>query len=184
METANVSRYRYIHYGTDKFDPARLNGYLKNGNCPRKPVGAVIWASPAETDDWLIWCGAEEFREGSFSKSFTFTLRDPSKIIFIRNEQDLLHAIDRFSIPDSELDDYWRDVKETEGKVLAWDPIWGGPIICLDFVKMQEEGYDGIHIDAGSEYCLYWAFYGWDVNSIAIWNPDQIVVERCYNDDI
>ena len=44
----------------------------------------------------------------------------------------------------------------------------------LDFPKLYYQGYDGVEIYMASED-IYFEFYGWDVDTLLLWNPDVMI---------
>lgn len=51
-----------------------------------------------------------------------------------------------------------------------------GQMLRLDFEKMAKAGFDGMEISISKYPQLYWFLYGWDVDSICIWNPKVIIM--------
>lgn len=139
----------FIHYGHDNFD---LNKFevIKNRHGFNKPYGG-LWASPVDESKrvWKDWCLSESFHIDSLKNSFKFRLDKRSWILVIRSDKDLT-KLDKYVI---DLNMYLR---------------------IFDFEKMAMD-YDAIYVEAGSNYDLYQYLYGWDVDSILVFNPDIIV---------
>ncbi len=157
---------QYIHYGSDKFDKEWFVP-ISNRDCWIKPIGG-LWASPINSKNgWYDWC-KEEFDwcdcGGSdldfLSKSFTFSLKPGSKIIYISNIVDLrlLHDMDCC-------------IYSTNRPFLYKHEI---PVESIDYEKLLTLGYSGVEIAINS--CTYWSMYGWDCDSIVVMDPDSIVV--------
>ena len=141
----------YIHYGHTKFDKD-LFTKIKNVDCSTKPRGG-LWASDIYTKyGWKEWCNENEFRDCDKENSFTFTLSDNAKILYIESVNDLQSlpkVDDKFGINFS-----------------SW--------ILLDFEKLAEI-YDAVEVSISSDFDLYYQLYGWDCDSIVIMNPDVVV---------
>ena len=154
---------KYIHYGHTGFDPNAFN-QIQNEPMFAKPIGG-LWASPIDSPwGWKDWCDAEQFRECTEENSFTFTLSDDAKILRIYDIDDL------------------KDLPEVEGpSKFRFCTMYSIKRYYLDFEKLSEE-YDGIEVfietEEGRNGSLYWALYGWDCNSVCIFNPDIIVLEE------
>ena len=142
---------RYIHYGHTKFDK-RVFNKIKNVDCSTKPKGG-LWASDVESEHgWKEWCNENEFRDCDKENSFTFTLSDDAKILYIESVNDLE------SLP-KEKDKFGMNFS-------SW--------ILLDFEKLAEI-YDVVEVSISSDFDLYYKLYGWDCDSIVIMNPDVVV---------
>lgn len=93
----------------------------------------------------------QEFRDNSFY----FTV-DDSKILHIHTRVDI--------------EPYVKDVTP---------PDISFKIFAIDYDKIKESGYDGIELHNASTLRNDSLFYTWDVDSIAVWNPDCIrVIDR------
>jgi hypothetical protein len=170
---------QYIHYGSDKFDKEQFVPISNRGHWI-KPIGG-LWASPVDSkNNWYEWCKAEydwyelcetecdknnggEFNfvfQTYMSKSFTFSLKPGSKIIYISNIVDLrlLHDMDCCTYL-------------TNRPSLYENAI---PVESIDFEKLLSLGYVGVEISLNS--CTYWSMYGWDCDSIVVMDPNSIVV--------
>ena len=141
----------YIHYGHTKFDKD-LFTKIKNVDCNTKPRGG-LWASDINSKHgWKEWCNENEFRNCDKENSFTFTLSDDAKILYIESVNDLQSlpkVDDKFGINFS-----------------SW--------ILLDFEKLAEI-YDAVEVSISNDFDLYYQLYGWDCDSIVIMNPDIVV---------
>ena len=141
----------YIHYGHTKFDKSMFTK-IKNVDCSTKPKGG-LWASDVEAEyGWKEWCNENEFRDCDKENSFTFTLSDDAKILYIESVNDLESlpkGKDKFGLNFS-----------------SW--------YLLDFEKLAET-YDAVEVSISSDFDLYYKLYGWDCDSIVIMNPDAVV---------
>lgn len=161
-----VSRHSYIHYGADEFKPELVGPVKNDREMAGKPSGVgTLWATPIldASSDWKEY--AEEWHDRDFSKSFKFHLRNPERIFVIDSEESLTKVRSLYEKPRSSY--ILRRLVTPED-----DPVY------LDFEKMARDGWDGVEVLMCSYHQLYWHFYGWDVDSLAIWNAEQIVTEK------
>ena len=115
-----------------------------------KPYGC-FWGSRLVTDyGWIAWCEDNDFELESLKSNFQFTLAPDAKIIEIRNLEDL-KQLPLISATDFAISGQYR----------------------IDFEKLQSEGYDGVEVLI-DDFQLYQALYGWDCDSIVIWNPNCV----------
>ena len=146
----------YRHYGNDRFDRTLVKP-IKNRDTFNKPYGG-FWASRTDAEvSWREWCETEEFETQRLSKHFDFTLKDGAKVLRIKSRADLSRI-------KQEHTDWFVKSK--------WD------FVCspyLDFERLSES-FDGIEILAGSDRELYFDFYGWDCDSIVIFNADCVKI--------
>ena len=153
---------KYIHYGSDSFDPYRwvdiING---DGGFLNKPYGG-LWASAVDAKfGWYDWCKRENFSKHDLAKSFTFTLSENARILYLTpdNVWDLpitQEYIRRFGRPLP---------KEIYGSVRG-----------IDFEALSRE-YDVLDFCISKYPSMYWSLYGWDCDSVLILNKDVIRVE-------
>ena len=145
----------YRHYGNDHFDKTLVKP-IQNRDTWGKPAGG-FWASRLNAKvSWKDWCIQEDFETQRLSKHFDFTLKDDANILVITNQSDYKTLLKEHS-------DWF--VKP------RWDFI-DKPY--LDFEKLSKM-FDGIEVYAGSDNELYFDFYGWDCDSIVIFNNEKIV---------
>lgn len=134
-----------------------------------KPDGGV-WASPVNSRaGWREWCIRENWNVESLSVYTKWKLADQSKILIIDSERDVKEAYKKYNL-------------EFKGLYLESERAY------LDFWKMKNDGWDGVWLtenglmEAGKYYGImthdgkYLDLYGWDVESIVVWNVDQIVI--------
>ena len=146
----------YRHYGTtaDKF---KIDHIYKTAGL-YKPKG--LWACPEYAiDEWKEWCEGEEYYV-DLSEHFDFTLKPETKILLIKNVDDIL--------PYCKLDEIHHPFISN-----------GDPTIdkVLDLKKIYRE-FDGMEVDMGSGWSrFHWSklFYGWDVSSIVVWYLSRII---------
>lgn len=145
----------YIHYGATELHEIEP---IQNERFFTKPKGG-LWASPVDASfGWKEWCEREHFRKNSEENSFRFRVKDESKIIHLYSVKDL----DKLPKQKSEYNDE--------------------SLMCiLDFEKIQKD-YDGIELhlsdESNHDFCngLYFKLYGWDCDSILIFNEKAIEV--------
>ena len=148
-----MSRY-YIHYGSQDFDENRFIK-IHNREFSNKPIGG-LWASPSDADlSWKDWCEREEFREYKEDEYFKFKLRDNARVLEIKNKED----VDNLPKLDTSIVN----------------------IVSIDFEKLAKE-YDAIIVwmyrDNHPKFheSMYYLMYGWDCDSILVFNKDMIEV--------
>lgn len=138
--------------------------YWKN-----KPDGGV-WGSPTNSErGWEDWCTMENWNTESLHVYTKWKLKNPEKIFIINSVEDLLKAYEKYSFIPNRL--YYEKEKAYIDfhamKEDGWDGIWLTWIGQLVTREMYENlTHDGKYID----------LYGWDCESIVVWNPDQIKI--------
>ena len=151
---------RYIHYGSNEFDPDKINflAGMYGINTFSKPMGC-LWSSPIDAPyyGWKDWCENNNFHTEKLDKSFTFSLSDNAKILKIHSNEDLnrikqLDYLWTYRIP------YLSTIEEK----------------MLNFPELYFQGYDGFEIYMASND-IYFDFYGWDVDTLLIWNPGVMI---------
>lgn len=144
----------YIHYGASEFDPhfsKQHTGdeaeWMHRLNKPHRG----LWGCRKDSEyGWKEWCEDEEFRTSSLSKHFCFKLAKNAKILRLKSPYDCLKY----------------EMKPDD--IASWDRH-------LDMTKIMDE-YDGMEVlNARTETLRYRYFYGWDVDSIVVWNIDKVI---------
>ena len=152
--TNTDSRPVYIHYGSNAFDKykfkqaeTRYSG--SESNIWIKPKHG-LWASRKDSPKgWNIWITENNLSyEYPIFDSFAFKLKTNAKIFNIKSSKDL------------------QRLKEF-GVYKKHDFLYG-----IDINPLIKKGYDGIELFINSE--LYWDLYGWDCDSIILFNSDCI----------
>lgn len=146
----------FIHKGHPTFDP---NKFLKIKNIPLfvKPMGG-LWGSPIDSSlDWTSFVNGENFNKQKYIKnSFKFKLNTDSVLII-----DDAHKLDNLPHLDT------------------WETICDKPMHSfydeLDFEQLAKS-YDAMVVLISSDYKLYERLYGWDVDSVLVFNPDVVSV--------
>lgn len=146
----------YIHYGNSHFKK-ELWKPIKNKPFRNKPVGG-LWASAVDAElGWKDWSEYECFNVERLEKSFRFTLSENANVLHVYSKADLENV--PMQINSSKL------------------------IVLPNFEEMIKQGYDAIELHLSEDKAvdesdsLYWLLYGWDCDSILIFNPD-IIIEK------
>lgn len=153
----------YRHYGHKEFELEKFEE-IKNREMFVKPNGG-LWASRLTKEqkqgDWREWVDAEHFlnefgQKYARDNYFDFKLRKDAKVLTIRSSEELLQLpkIDNFRFV---------------------------PFVMLDFEKIAKE-YDAMEVlisedvDRGIGEGLYWDLYGWDCDSLLVFNKEIVEV--------
>lgn len=145
---------KYIHYGTNNFNPDLFKDIK---NCDWVKPNGGLWASDVNAPHgWKNWCEDEHFADCQKENSFTFKLKDGAKVLFVASDDDLIDL----PVIDTELSRTISSLQRFK---------------YLDFEKLAEE-YDAMEVMAGSGKGLYWALYGWDCDSLLVFNKEMIEV--------
>ena len=149
----------YIHYGHKHF-VKELFGEIRNREgFPIKPIGG-LWGSREDTKfGWKQWCEAEEFMTERLQDSFKFKL-NTDRILVISNSMQLQ------DLP-----------KNTKDEITQYFTDW----ILLDYEKLAQQ-YDAMEVLISEDYKLDYDLYGYDCDSIIVFNKD--VIEEVQEDKI
>lgn len=146
----------FIHTGHNSYDKALFNK-IRNVPLFVKPTGG-LWGSPIDSSlDWTSFVNRENFEKQKYGKSsFKFRL-NTTKILYINSVNDL----DRLP--------HLNTYENVLGKHLSssYDE--------LDFEKLAEI-YDAMVVYISADYNLYYRLYGWDVDSVLVFNPNVVEV--------
>ena len=149
-------RQVYIHYGANKFDEKKF-APIKNEPGFSKPRGG-LWCSRVDAEyGWIDWCQDEGYRISRLNKCFKFHIKENANIVRINNMNDIHNLCDGV------------ETQKLFGKKFA-----------IDFESMANRGVDAIELCTVG--CIgvdieYWdTVYGWDCQSMVIFNPDIIEV--------
>lgn len=139
----------YIHYGSYEFNPNLLVPDSRWQQRPDKPFG--LWASPVNSQNsWYDWCMSEDFHVEKLAICFKFVLADGARVLHVRSADDVK--------------------KYLIGPGIFYRLSWNYPRLYKDF--------DAVELHYGNDWGLIQdceIFWGWDVDSIVIWNPDIVV---------
>lgn len=140
----------YIHMGHSNFDKYKFKP-ITNDRDWVKPRGG-LWASPENAPyGWEAWVTDNNFTF-DLSKWFVFTLKDGARVLEITSSNQL------------------KNLPKKEG---VFSHSW----VTLDFEALTKM-YDAIQVMISSDGQLYWDLYGWDCDTLLVFNPDIIEVVR------
>lgn len=141
----------FIHLGHPKFN-LNLFQNISNDRDWVKPRGG-LWASPLTAKfGWKDWITTNNFELDKYNQdSFIFKLSDSAKILYIDTAD--------------KLDDLPKGTNIIGDMLHSW--------IVLDFEKLAEE-YDAMLVLISNDFKLYWDLYGWDCDTLLVFNPDVI----------
>ena len=145
----------YIHYGADHFDPELFKPVKNCPNWVKPEAHTGLWASPRNSErSWKTWVEAEHYGS-DLTKSFEFRISDPGKVFYIFDAPSYTLFIERYGI---------------------MNPFGGGDYTPFvpDFERMAADGFDALEISISSWPKLYDLFYGWDCDSILVFNKEAI----------
>lgn len=155
----------YRHYGHSKFDKS-LFCPISNREFSNKPYGG-LWSCPTKDVDvdWKTWSEGNDFSLDRLKEHFDFKIKDSAKILEIKDIKDL--------------DKLPRIRNERIRTLLEFDRMNSD----IDFEELAKD-YDGIMVwmyrstDISYETKLfdgmYYRLYGWDVDTLVVFNPDII----------
>lgn len=137
---------KFIHMGSDHFDKYRFVP-IKNDRDWVKPRGG-LWSSPENSPyGWESWVNDNNFTY-DLNSWFKFTLKAGAKVLEITSSKQLK------DLP-----------KGTTTLPHSW--------VVLDFEAIAKE-YDAMLVLISSDNQLYWDLYGWDCDTLLVFNPDII----------
>lgn len=146
----------YIHYGDSHFKK-KLWKPIKTKLFRNKPTGG-LWASAIDAEwGWRDWSMVNDFNTENLKESFCFTLSKSANVFHIYSKTDLKNIPMQTLLP----------------KSMAFP----------DFEELMKQGYDAVELHLSEDKAtnefdsLYWSLYGWDCDSILIFNPD-IIIEK------
>ena len=135
---------------------------------PRDRAYLTIGGGYSDVDiDWKTWSEGNDFALGKLKEHFDFKLKDSAKILEIKDIKDL-DKLPRIS-DRSQLKQYIESIDNMNSDI--------------DFEELAKE-YDGIMVwmyrskDIDKETRMfdgmYYRMYGWDVDTLVVFNPDVI----------
>lgn len=148
----------YIHYGATEFKPELFKPVM-NGSAFNKPKWDTgFWASPVNGYGWKQWNDSEHFATCDADNSFTFKLKPNSKVYVIDSNEAVENLLKHYPRPNP----YAKD-----NTIFSTDYYMNH---LIDFEKLSKD-YDALllYIKYGGRI-----FWGWDVDSLLIFNPDCI----------
>ena len=146
----------YIHYGHKHFENDKFTD-IKN-RVLNKPLGG-LWASPVDSEySWKNWNEESKVVKCQEFNSFKFTLKNNSKIL--------------------KIDSHKKACQLPIQKGFEEYDVASGAIAIIDFEKLAKE-YDAIEVLISKDYQLYWYLYGWDCDTLLVFNKE--CMEVCYD---
>ena len=150
----------YRHYGDTKFDKSKFQP-IRNKNVfgSTKPYGG-LWCSLigiTESMTWLDWCRAEGFHVDRYENAYFDIGIKPEAELLVINSHARYLTLPKYR-----------------------DPILGIQSL-LDYEQLVEYGIDALYVDFDSDHAspeLVNDFYGWDVSSLLVLNPDCVYAEE------
>ena len=141
----------YIHYSGEPFNISKFKPVV-NRPFWVKPDGG-LWASPINSDNnWYTWCRNNMYKPEKLIYSIEFDLSPDAKVLKIHNNDDLTKFLDIYN----------KSIKK----------YYTYP----DFEQMVKDGYDAIEVLINTDV-IYFKLYGWDCDTLLVFNPDVIVIE-------
>lgn len=144
----------FVHMGHRHFDAQ--NGFrpIVNRDHFVKPMGG-LWGSPVDSPyGWEEWVKDNNFNSLTGNKydgkQFSFKLTEAANVLEITSAGQL---------------DNLPQIK---------DDITSSCFVSLDFDKLAQE-YDAMIVYISADNELYWKLYGWDVDSILVFNPNVVI---------
>ena len=154
----------YRHYGADTFDKGWSYGSRENP-VNFKPRG--LWAGPVNPEtnstSWHDWCEDSEWNLEGLTQHFDFVLSDDARILQIHTPADILP----YTKPDPHA--MYMSIARIP------DPT---AKVLIDHEKLRKD-FDGMEVYFEENYNDFWwsrLFYGYDVNSLVVWNLDKVIV--------
>lgn len=152
----------YEHLGDDEIDfnyeyeQPEIGGF--------KPQG--LWASPKDSKyNWRNWCKENDFKFESLQHHFEFYLKPYAKILKVDSVDSLVKVASKYKgeeISQSRLPIYNYFSKVYTAANFQFTHY-------LDFETISKD-YDGFEVLISSDPHLYYVMYGYDVDSLIIWN--------------
>jgi hypothetical protein len=145
----------FVHYGAYCFDIERFQPVRNIGW--NKPSGGMWCSFERSPNNWARWCKNEWFRTNRLDQSFKVKIKSSARILVITSVDELLYL-----------------------------PVQNDTVspfnIKPDFEKIAK-GYDGFLFDLSSDPRLYSGLYGWDCDSLLIFNPDAFMYKYKWGED-
>lgn len=170
MREDTVRNELFIHYGTAVFDPTRFkevknrSEFIVNKPIPHTGFWATLYQSP-DMNSWKDWCEGNNFYTEKLKDFFTFFLKEDAKILEIQTQND----VDKFV-----RSKYQQKPVGYERRFYYKDQEY--PDAHPDF-EMLSKDFDAMYVKefGNVNSGTHWQFYGWDCDSLLIFNPQIIV---------
>lgn len=156
----------YVNYSPEGFDKKLFNE-ISNSKWI-KPDGG-LWACRTDSPyQWIDWCKDSDFKLDKYKVPFIFELTDTANILRIKTPEDF-NLLYPYAI------DYTTDPISFDSTNFLQRIVFRN----IDFVKMDRDGYDGVEVFPVTGHpTIQWALYGWDVDSIVLFNTHCIKTKR------
>lgn len=148
----------FIHYGHNHFNPSKWVE-IQNISNSTKPRGGLWACDELSKSNWKTFTQDADYGVDSYDEWFSFSLKPESKLLTISS------LLDVEGLP----------TLEHTSKYASDDDVY------LDFEALAKQ-YDVVEILASKDD-LYFAFYGWDIDSILVMNKDVIQEINFGSDD-
>lgn len=150
----------FTTYGRPEFKPEYFRPII---NRPQwnKPTGG-LWASvDGSPDSWKEWVLGENFYPEQLEEGFSFKISPEAKILKIYSVDDLSEI--RLQNRKTFFNDFSRTL-----------------VKAPDFEELATK-YDGIWMSISEDRRLYMEMYGWDCDSLLLFNKDVMEDIKCLN---
>lgn len=141
---------KYIHYGSSKFDINKFNHINYKDVFPIRTIKPYggLWASPVDSS----W----NWYDWCICNDFNLKALNEYFKFELKNDAKVLYV--------NSIDDIKKYYINTYGHNY------------IDFEYILFDHYDAMEVTMNSE--TYHALYGWDVDSLVVFNPDCIILEQ------
>ena len=155
----------YRHYGHSKFDKS-LFCPISNREFSNKPHGG-LWSCPTKDVDvdWKTWSEGNDFSLDRLKEHFDFKIKDSAKILEIKDIKDLdklprirnerIRTLLEFDRMNSDID--FEELAKNYDGIMVW-------MYRSTDISYETKLFDG----------MYYRLYGWDVDTLVVFNPDII----------
>lgn len=149
---------KYITYGKGNklildLLPEKENLIIEDG--PLNKIQETLWGSPVDASfGWKEWCEGENFMTCEKENSFTWTLKDDAKILYIEQISDLEKIPFVELLPGLKVFDFKKIIKEYDAMELSYEYHPFGHM----FISKEES-----------------AFNSWDCSSIMVFDKNKII---------
>ena len=142
-----------------KFEPSKFGKIVNSRNKPR----GGFWGSRIDAKyGWKEWNKESSFAPCDESNCVRFALKKGANIVEIHSVEDWQKFYDK----------YWAGFSYVDFSTTYFDDCGKAKV---DFEQAVADGIDGIEVFISDDRDLYSAMYGWDCDSIVVFNKDVIV---------
>lgn len=178
----------FVHTGSDHFDPELMMPVCNTEHTlmVNKPGGGLYACRDEAEYSWKRWC-TENSYDHAINKEFKFKLRPDAKVLSIFTPDDIKNIDDKYILGSKQktIEDIFvgfsEDFKQSE-EYEDFKNFYAGLIgslgrTILNYEKLAED-YDAIYVGFGKDYAVWEMFYGWDCDTLLVFNPDVIIPEQ------